>query len=156
MNSTIAPPQLDLTPRLFGDRACLHHIGFVVASIERSIPSFVSVLGMQLDTDIFEDPIQDARVAFLRHSSNGLPVIELVEPASAKSHLHGFLKRGGGLHHLCYEVEGLEVQLEAMLRSRAVLVREPAPAVAFGGRRIAWICTRERLLVELLERQPSC
>jgi len=34
-------------------------------------------------------------------------------------------------------------------------VAAPAPAVAFGGRRIAWVCAKNRLLMELLERHPK-
>jgi hypothetical protein len=33
------------------------------------------------------------------------------------------------------------------------VVKNPLPAVAFGGRRIAWVYTPEKLLVEYLERQ---
>ena len=32
-----------------------------------------------------------------------------------------------------------------------IIIRPPVPAVAFGGRRIAWALTRKRLLVEFLE-----
>jgi hypothetical protein len=32
-----------------------------------------------------------------------------------------------------------------------VMIRRPQPAVAFGGRRIAWFVSREKLLIEFLE-----
>jgi methylmalonyl-CoA/ethylmalonyl-CoA epimerase len=63
-----------------------------------------------------------------------------------------FLKRGGGLHHLCYEVDQLDAQLERSRASGGLIVRLPIPAVAFGGRRIAWFYTKEKLLIEYLER----
>jgi methylmalonyl-CoA/ethylmalonyl-CoA epimerase len=63
------------------------------------------------------------------------------------------LKRGGGLHHLCYEIDNLEEQL-ALSRTRGgIVVRPPLPAVAFEGRRIAWVYTKNKLLLEFLERQ---
>jgi methylmalonyl-CoA/ethylmalonyl-CoA epimerase len=34
---------------------------------------------------------------------------------------------------------------------RTVIIRKPVPAVAFGGRRIAWALTKQKLLVEYLE-----
>jgi hypothetical protein len=40
-----------------------------------------------------------------------------------------------------------------MKRRKAVVIRPPKPAVAFGGRRIAWMVTRERLVIEYLERR---
>jgi len=64
-----------------------------------------------------------------------------------------FLKRGGGLHHLCYEIDGLEDQLVLSRAQGGLVVRPPLPAVAFGGRRIAWVYTKNRLLLEYLERQ---
>ena len=78
--------------------------------------------------------------------------IELVEPASDDSPVTKFLReRGGGLHHLCYEVQDLEQALAAFKSRGAVLAKRPLPAVAFDGRRIAWIVTTEKLLIELLE-----
>ena len=79
-------------------------------------------------------------------------MIELIEPEDKESRVSGFLKRGGGLHHLCYEVPALEPEIERSLASGAILVAEAAAAVAFQGRRIAWICTPDRLLIEYLER----
>jgi hypothetical protein len=38
------------------------------------------------------------------------------------------------------------------LKSKGALIaKKPKPAIAFGGRRIAWVLTREKLLVEVLE-----
>jgi methylmalonyl-CoA/ethylmalonyl-CoA epimerase len=62
------------------------------------------------------------------------------------------LKRGGGLHHLCYEIEDLENQLALSRAQGGLVVKPPLPAVAFAGRRIAWVYTRNKLLLEYLER----
>jgi hypothetical protein len=34
----------------------------------------------------------------------------------------------------------------------AVVTQKPVPALAFDGRRVAWIYTRDKLLLEYLER----
>ena len=60
-----------------------------------------------------------------------------------------------GLHHLCYEVNDLEAELETARSHGGIVVRKPVPAVAFGGRRIAWVFTRYKLLVEFLEQRYS-
>ena len=75
-----------------------------------------------------------------------------MEPASETSPVSNFLKKGGGLHHVCYEIDDLESGLSEARSAGLVIVATPAPAVAFGGRRIAWVCSKSRLLVELLER----
>jgi methylmalonyl-CoA/ethylmalonyl-CoA epimerase len=131
----------------------LHHVGYVVASIAASAPGFAGSLGAAPVSVAFDDPIQRARVAFLELSRGG-PSLELVEPLSDSSPVAKFLAKGGGLHHLCFEVDDLDAHVAAMKLAHAVLVRSPQPAVAFAGRRIAWMMTREKLLVEYLERAP--
>jgi|SRR5579862_2571095 len=128
-----------------------HHIGFVVASIENSIQGFLQSLDAEWDGKIFHDPNQVVKVTFLHGRLAGTPVLELVEPAGESSPVLPFLKRGGGLHHLCYEVGDLEEQLRLSRLQQGIVVRSPVPAVAFGGRRIAWVYTKNKLLLEFLE-----
>ena len=130
----------------------LHHIGFVVTSISKVIERFARSIAGQWDGAIIHDPIQAARVAFIRSSLPQQAMIELVEPSADNAPTLGFLKRGGGLHHLCYEVDNLDRQLTEMRSLGALITKQPAPAVAFEGRRIAWVYTAERLLLEYLER----
>jgi methylmalonyl-CoA/ethylmalonyl-CoA epimerase len=129
----------------------LHHIGFVVADIPAAMDGFLHSLNASWDERIFEDPLQKVKVAFLS-TRPGEPQIELVEPASDRSPVRKFLvEKGGGLHHFCYQTNDLEAELKAFRSRRGILVQHPRPAVAFDGRRIAWVLTRENLLVELLE-----
>jgi methylmalonyl-CoA/ethylmalonyl-CoA epimerase len=129
----------------------LHHVGFVVASIADSAPQFAAVLDAEWDGVIIFDPLQSARVSFLRSKVASNPLLELVEPAGADSPVGKFLQRGGGLHHVCYQVSNLEEQLQRSRDKGALIVRGPAPAQAFGGRRIAWVFTPAKLLIEYLE-----
>ena len=79
-------------------------------------------------------------------------MLELVEPAGTQSPVKKFLLRGGGLHHLCYEVDSLSKQLAYAKSNHDIVVGEPVPAVAFGGRRIAWVYAKSKILIEYLER----
>lgn len=133
--------------------ATFHHIGFVVASIANSVQGFLDSLQAEWDSVVFHDPNQVVRVTFLQGKHAADPLFELVEPAGEQSPVIPFLKRGGGLHHLCYEIESLENQLELSRAQGGLVVRPPLPAVAFGGRRIAWVYTKNKLLIEYLERQ---
>jgi len=129
----------------------LHHVGYVVSSIEKCMPGFVRSMAAEWDGRYFDDPIQKARVAFMTTRA-GDAQIELVEPLGQDSPVQRFLQRtGGALHHLCYEVDDLEQELKAFRSRGGLIVKPPKPAVAFGGRRIAWTMTAEKLLVELLE-----
>ncbi len=142
----IAPPSASFPEGTF------HHVGFVVVSILGSVQGFIDVLQAEWDGVIFHDPNQMARVTFLRGKHAESPRLELVEPAAENSPVVPFLKKGGGLHHLCYEVENLEQQLAFCRSQGSLITRPPLPAVAFGGRRIAWVYTKNKLLLEYLER----
>ncbi len=140
-----SPPALGMPPTL-------HHIGCVVDSIDARIAGYRVALGAVAVTPTVEDPIQRVRVAFLTLPTEGALQFELVEPATADSPVRAALAKGGGLHHVCYQVDELEVQIAALTSARGMLIRRPQPAVAFGGRRIAWMRTHEGLLIEYLER----
>lgn len=130
----------------------LHHVGFVVASISNGIEGFKDSMGADWNREIFHDPLQKAKVTFLRTPSPTDALIELVEPAGEGSPVLHFLQKGGGLHHLCYEVEDLDSHLTTMRLNGAVVVRRALPAIAFHNRRIAWVLTGQKLLLEFLER----
>jgi len=132
----------------------LHHIGYVVASIPDAIEQWGRSLGATRISEVFEDPIQQVHVAFLDLPGGpGAAQVELVTGLGPKSPVARLQAQGGGLHHLCFLVDDLEAHIAAMKREKALLIRSPVPAVAFEGRRIAWMMTRERLLVEYLERE---
>jgi len=146
LNST-----LPIGPLLTGN-AVLHHLGCVVPSISAAAASFATSMSGSWDGHIIHDPLQRVRVAFVKPVDPRNPVYELVEPAGHDSPVNNFLKKGGGLHHICYELDDLGAGLIRAREACFGVVSPPKPAVAFGGRRIAWICSRTRLLVELLER----
>jgi methylmalonyl-CoA/ethylmalonyl-CoA epimerase len=131
----------------------LHHIGYVVPSIPEAIQNWARSLAATRISEVFEDPIQQVHVAFLDLPGPGAAQVELVTGLGPKSPVARLQSQGGGLHHLCFLVDDLEGQIAAMKREKALLIRSPVPAVAFEGRRIAWMMTRERLLVEYLERE---
>ena len=133
------------------DQSRFHHMGYVVASISAIVEHFAVSVQAQWDGNITYDSLQGVRVTFLRYSRPNIPMIELVEPASENSPVSSFLKKGGGLHHLCYEVASLQTAMEYARSTGGLVVCQPVPAVAFNGRLIAWVYTRERLLVEYLE-----
>jgi methylmalonyl-CoA/ethylmalonyl-CoA epimerase len=131
----------------------LHHIGFVVQSIADVAESFAASISAIYDGRIIHDPIQRVYVTFLRHTCTpATALVELIAPASPDSPVQSLAAKGGGLHHLCYEVASLEECLQTHQRSEDLIVSPPRPAVAFQGRDIAWVFTKQRLLIEYLEQ----
>lgn len=96
------------------------------------------------------DPLQTVRVGFVAPRSGNGASVEFIEPTDENSRVALFLKRGGGFHHVCYQVRDLQGELERARAGGALIVQEPVPAVAFDGRTIAWLYTPDRQLVELL------
>jgi methylmalonyl-CoA/ethylmalonyl-CoA epimerase len=129
----------------------MHHVGIVVASIDEALSSYEKALNLRVVSGPFFDPLQVARVIFLSRGQTGETAIELIEPTSVASPVAGFVKRGGGMHHVCYAASDLESEIARLRALGALIVHLPVPAVAFQDRRVAWLYTRERLLLELLE-----
>lgn len=129
----------------------LHHVGIVVSNIQEQMKAFQASLGAEWDGQIFHDPNQKVLVAFLV-TNPGDAQIELVEPAGPDSPVFRFLQeKGGGIHHVCYSVADLQEAMRDFKSRGAIIVKRAKPAVAFGGRSIAWVLTHEKLLIEFLE-----
>jgi methylmalonyl-CoA/ethylmalonyl-CoA epimerase len=128
-----------------------HHLGVAVAELRPAIESYAELFGYRLVSGPFDDPIQKVSVCFLAKGDEGEALVELVAPLSDDSPINRTLKKGGGAYHLCYEVEDLDEALRRLAEKGCIVVAEPVPAVAFGGRRIAWLFTPTRQLVELID-----
>lgn len=129
----------------------LHHVGFVVPDMA-ALDRMGGVLGLSLTGGITADPAQRVRVAFLAGATEDAGLLELIEPMGSDSPVAALAGRGGGLHHVCYEVADLDGWVERGKSEGMLLVAAPIPAPAFAGRRIAWMYAKDRLLVEYLER----
>jgi methylmalonyl-CoA/ethylmalonyl-CoA epimerase len=132
------------------------HLGVAVEKLEDALEFYDAILGYKLLSGPFSDPIQRVSVCFLGTDNPGDAVIELIAPLTEDSPVKGVLSRGGGAYHMCFETSKLDESLADVVAKGCMLVRKPVPAVAFGGRRIAWVFTRTRQLIELLEEEaPS-
>jgi len=127
-----------------------HHLGIAVKSIETTLPLYQDLFRYELSAGPVDDPIQGVSVCFLRQGRDGM-LIELVAPLSGDTPINRILNKGGGPYHTCYEVEDLDASLSRMSAEECFVVSPPAPAAAFDNRRIAWLMTPARHLVELLE-----
>ena len=87
----------------------LNHIGVATPSIADSVAYYREVMGAAQITAPFDMPSQGVKVCFV-DTPNGGTQIELIEPLSEASPIHGFLEKNplGGQHHLCYEVPDID------------------------------------------------
>ena len=69
-----------------------------------------------------------------------------------ESKLAAAVNKGGGLNHLCYSVGDIEAAVTKLRDAGMITLCEPVDAVAFPGRRIAWLMGQDRIPVELVEK----
>src|SRR5579864_7362672 len=123
------------------------HIGFVVENIGRAHYLLSQLLDGGEISATYHDPIQGVNVAF---ASVGNCLTELIEPASSQSPVSRFLAQGGGLHHLCFETNELDREVERLRAHGFAVSCPPSPAVAFDRRRIAFLFNPDLRLIELV------
>ena len=133
----------------------IHHIGIVSDDIETAAERYGELFGLHKKTSIVTDPIQNSRLLLLSAGTDGT-VLELVEPLDATSPVANFLKNGGGrLHHICYEVDCIEETIDCLRKKHCLLISGPSPAILFEGRKVAFMYTTNKELVEFLQSESK-
>src|SRR5215831_7260625 len=113
----------------------IDHVAIIVRNIEQALVFYQDTLGL-VPRAIKEVPSEQVRIAFLPLGGPGGSEIELIEPTTPDSSLSRFLeKRGEGMHHLCLEVNDIELALHEM-RAKGALVLDAEPRLAAEGRAI--------------------
>ena len=129
----------------------LHHVGVLVPDLAQATATQKESFGYLAASDIIHDPTQTAYAQFLRLP--GSPIfLELITPDGPQSKIANALGKGGGLHHICYATTGIEQACEDLRAKGSFVIQRPVPAVAFPGRRIAWLMQPDKTLVELVEK----
>jgi methylmalonyl-CoA/ethylmalonyl-CoA epimerase len=106
----------------------IHHVGVVVPNLEQAMSLWRDLLGLRLTkSQTVQD--QGVKAALLQV---GESEIELLEPLSPDNGVGKFLaKRGGGLHHVCFETEDVERELDAAKAKGIQLIdQKPRPGLA--------------------------
>lgn len=129
----------------------VHHLGVAVLDISQTAATYVECFGYQIKSEIIHDPVQQAFVQFLQLPRDHV-FLELVQPDRSHSKLSQAVAKGGGLNHVCYATDDLDAACTELRGHGMFLIAPPAPAVAFKGRRIAWLMGKDRVITELVER----
>lgn len=97
----------------------LHHIGIVVENIQKSLGELTKYLDFESTTMPSLVGSQNVNICFLKTNN---VFLELIEPAEENSPISNFIKKGGGFHHLCFEVDDIHLELEKMKKNGARIV----------------------------------
>jgi len=106
----------------------IHHVGVVVPSLEQGYRFWRDVLGLALTKSATIEE-QGVKATLLKVGDSE---IELLEPLSPESGVGKFLaRRGGGLHHICFESDDVARELEAARDQGLPLIdQKPRPGLA--------------------------
>ncbi len=113
----------------------LDHIGIAVKNLENSVavfknilngiePEFEEVAEQKVKTAIFQ--VGDTRIELLEGISDDSPVRKFVD------------KKGEGVHHIAFGVQGIENVL-ADFKSKGITLIDETPRNGAGGKKIAFI-----------------
>ncbi len=126
----------------------INHVAIAVADVDASLVFWRDALGLQVD-HIEDVPSQKSTVVFI---PVGESEVELVRPTSDDTGVAKFLaERGGGMHHLCFEVDDIAGML-AELKEKGVRLINETP-LELPGRKMAFVHPKSTggVLVELYE-----
>lgn len=129
----------------------IHHIGIGVRDLSEAIRFYTDTFGVELVDQVCWPGLKAALF------SAGEVILELIEPIEPQSEVAESLERlvnerGGGVHHLCFEVDDIEADVER-LREKGVQMIGEAPQQAAGGT-IAWLAekTLDGMMIELCQQ----
>ena len=139
----------------------LNHIGVVVHDV-LEVGEVLRTLGLKPLTQPEPDPVQKVTACFMGKEGTEEVHIELLEPTDDRSPIAKFLgKKGGGLHHLCFEVDDIDAATKDLEQKGFKVISEPVECIGYdrsfdlgkkASTRIAFLMTSNKLLIELLQK----
>jgi methylmalonyl-CoA/ethylmalonyl-CoA epimerase len=129
----------------------IEHLGIAVQNLEASIPVFEALLNTTCykKEDVASEGVL---TAFFRVGESKIELLEATNPDSA---IAKFLsKNGPGFHHVAFEVDHIEAEIERLQKAGFVLIHEVAKEGA-DNKRIAFLHPKSTngLLVEICQEK---
>lgn len=127
----------------------INHVGVAVKDAAAAKRTFVDVLGLADNGEETLDHMdlmtvfcgaKDVNVELIQSLSDDTPIATYIE------------KRGQGLHHICFEVDGLDAMLDRCRESGIVIIGD-GPQEGAQGKRVAFLHPKSTggVLIELSE-----
>ncbi len=127
----------------------LNHVAIAVKDLEASAKVYRDTLGATLSPPL-PQPEHGVTVIFVELPNSK---IELLEPLGADSPINAFLERnpGGGIHHVCYEVDDILAARDKLKAQGARILGSGEPRIGAHGKPVLFLHPKDFLgtLVEL-------
>jgi len=130
----------------------IDHLGIAVKDLEESLKRWKELFGVKVGV-VEEIKERGVKVAHLEFEDGS--AIELVASLGEDSPIEKFIKeKGEGIHHLSFEVEGIE-EVMKVLKDKGIRFIQERPQNGAEGSKIAFIHPRnlKGVLLELKEKR---
>ena len=125
------------------------HIAIAVRDVSVAAERLATLFGYERVTSSVTNVRQQVNVVFLRKP--GSVDLKLIEPSGPDSPLWPFVRKGGGLHHLCFKSHDVTETCEQLQAGGARLLSAPAPGEAFDNGLIAFLYAGLGLNIEVID-----
>ena len=99
----------------------VEHIGIAVTTLAESVPLFEKLLNSQCyKTEIVES--EKVNTAFFKTKDTKIELLESIDENSVVSKFID--KKGEGLHHIAFEVENIETEMERLKNEGFILLND--------------------------------
>ena len=127
----------------------LNHVAIAVPDLAAAVAQYRDTLGVTVRAPQ-DEPDHGVTVVFIDLPNTK---IELLHPLGEGSPIAGFLAKnpGGGIHHICYEVEDIHAARDQLLAKGARVLGDGTPRIGAHGKPVLFLHPRDfcGTLVEL-------
>ncbi len=127
----------------------LNHVAIAVPDLAAAVAQYRDTLGATVRAPQ-DEPDHGVTVVFIDLPNTK---IELLHPLGEGSPIAGFLAKnpGGGIHHICYEVEDIHATRDQLLAKGARVLGDGTPRIGAHGKPVLFLHPRDfcGTLVEL-------
>jgi methylmalonyl-CoA epimerase len=113
----------------------VQHVGIAVKDLDASIENLEGLFGVKC---VRREKIEASKVE-VAFFDFGNATVELVSPTHAESPISKYLeKRGNGIHHICFDVQGIDDWLDTLKAGNVKLLND-TPRAGASRHRVAFI-----------------
>jgi methylmalonyl-CoA/ethylmalonyl-CoA epimerase len=131
----------------------INHVAIAVKDIAASMALYRDLFGVGANAQIVDIADQKVKATLVRVGGSQ---VEFIQPTDPNSGVARFIeKRGEGVHHICFEVDGLADRLQA-LKAKGVELIDEKPRHGLSGQ-IAFLHPRSTggVLIELVDQDTA-
>jgi len=115
----------------------LNHVAIAVPDIIKASETYKNTLGAEISKPV-EQPEHGVKVVFITLSNTK---IELISPIGEDSPISKFLEKNknGGIHHLCYEVQNLDLAIKKLSEKKFKIIGVGIPKLGAHGKPVIFL-----------------